>query len=182
MASKKPCREQGCERPKVGNKQSCYWHWLLRQPIEVQEHEAQRRLARTPEDRRRSRVPEREWPVGARWCSGCQWMVPLFYARGSRCRACASRASHRAASQAKYTWPEGMDYDKLLALQGGRCAICRCTPRTRRLAIDHDHETGIVRGLCCTRCNHDLLGAAMDSLQVLENAVYYLKNPPAQSC
>lgn len=43
--------------------------------------------------------------------------------------------------------------------QDGRCLICRSKPddakghRSNRLYIDHCHETGIVRGLLCSRCN-----------------------------
>ena len=42
-------------------------------------------------------------------------------------------------------------YERLLADQGGRCAIpgCQRTPKTRRFHIDHDHATGQVRGLLC---------------------------------
>lgn len=177
----KICKETGCELPKTGRKHRCYWHHLMAQPIEDQEQEALRRLARTPEDQRRPRVPQRDWPAESRWCSGCQWMVPLFYCRGSRCRACASRASHRSSAESKYLWPEGMTYDKLLKIQGGRCAICRCVPRSRRMAIDHCHDTGVVRGLLCMTCNHELLGAAQDQVQILRNAVYYLEHNPAQA-
>lgn len=52
-------------------------------------------------------------------------------------------------------------YEALLAEQGGTCAICQLperyvdarTGRTRRLAVDHDHKTGKVRGLLCGSCN-----------------------------
>lgn len=178
------CMEAGCSRPCWGNKRRCYWHFLLEQPIEVQERAADLRLAKTPPESRRARVPPKEWPDGARWCSGCQWMVPLFYTRGSRCVACASRASHRGATSSQYRWPPGVTYDSLLALQGGRCAICRKVPRQRRLAVDHDHQTGWVRGLLCSGergCNHGLLGAANDDVQILRNAVYYLEHPPAMA-
>lgn len=47
-------------------------------------------------------------------------------------------------------------YDTLLAAQGGGCAICGNPPKTRRLATDHDHATGKVRGLLCHRCNRAL--------------------------
>ncbi len=41
--------------------------------------------------------------------------------------------------------------------QQERCAICRCLCGTgRRLAVDHDHRTGRVRGLLCFRCNTSL--------------------------
>jgi len=48
------------------------------------------------------------------------------------------------------------DYDALLVAQGGGCAICGTTPKSRRLHVDHDHKTGKVRGLLCMRCNRAL--------------------------
>jgi hypothetical protein len=44
-------------------------------------------------------------------------------------------------------------YNELLDEQRGKCALCRKPPRKRFLAVDHDHETGAVRGLLCTPCN-----------------------------
>jgi len=54
----------------------------------------------------------------------------------------------------------GADYDRLLKRQGGRCAGCGGRPQKKRLAVDHDHKTGRVRGLLCSTCNHDILGVA----------------------
>ncbi len=48
------------------------------------------------------------------------------------------------------------DYDAMARVQGGVCAICGRPPKTRRLAIDHDHATMRVRGLLCHRCNRAL--------------------------
>lgn len=48
------------------------------------------------------------------------------------------------------------EYQALLTLQGGGCAICHRPPKTRRLHVDHDHATGRVRGLLCHRCNRNL--------------------------
>lgn len=45
------------------------------------------------------------------------------------------------------------DYDLLLKRQGGVCAICGKPPKKTRLAVDHDHKTGKVRGLLCFYCN-----------------------------
>ena len=183
MAKAKPCMEEGCEYPKALGRHRCGFHWLALQPIEVQEERAQIRLERA-QGEYRARVPEAEWPTGARWCSGCQSFIPKFYARGSRCKACSSKAGHRARAEKEYLWPPGMDYDKLLAIQQGRCAICGATPRTRRLAIDHDHVSGLVRGLLCSAnegasCNKGLLGSAHDDVKILRRAVYYLENPPS---
>lgn len=48
------------------------------------------------------------------------------------------------------------EYARLLAAQGGHCALCLNVPKTRRLHVDHDHATGRVRGLLCYRCNRAL--------------------------
>lgn len=72
------------------------------------------------------------------------------------------------------------DYEELLLWQGGRCGICLNKPRTKRLAVDHDHKTGAIRGLLCQRCNKNLLGGAHDSVQILKRAVAYMENPPAK--
>ena len=48
------------------------------------------------------------------------------------------------------------DYNRTLEFQGGVCAICEEPPKKRRLAVDHDHKTGEIRGLLCWRCNHTL--------------------------
>jgi len=50
------------------------------------------------------------------------------------------------------------DYDGMLTRQDGLCAICRKPPKKIRLAVDHDHKTGKVRGLLCGFCNHYIVG------------------------
>jgi len=52
------------------------------------------------------------------------------------------------------------DYEKMLEAQGGKCAGCgkSADEHRRHLDIDHNHETGEVRGLLCTPCNmYDVL-------------------------
>jgi recombination endonuclease VII len=44
-------------------------------------------------------------------------------------------------------------YALLLEQQSGCCAICNQPPTKTRLHVDHDHLTGIVRGLLCYSCN-----------------------------
>ena len=51
------------------------------------------------------------------------------------------------------------DFDRMLRDQDGKCAICGTTePGGRRgvFAVDHDHQTGRVRGLLCFPCNRRL--------------------------
>lgn len=72
---------------------------------------------------------------------------------------------------------------RVLAAQGGVCAICERTcpgPHRKNWAADHDHETGLLRGLLCTKCNMGL-GAFADSISMLAKAARYLANPPAKT-
>lgn len=49
------------------------------------------------------------------------------------------------------------DYNRVLEEQGGVCAICKePEPQSRRLAVDHCHNTNIIRGILCMRCNTNL--------------------------
>lgn len=66
-------------------------------------------------------------------------------------RARADRA-HEKYVQKTYGLAPGQ-YQQMLDAQDGRCAICHKQPRNRRLAVDHDHNTGKVRGLLCYLCN-----------------------------
>lgn len=66
------------------------------------------------------------------------------------------------------------EYDKMLREQGGTCAICRGTESVGRLAVDHCHSTGKVRGLLCTNCNQ-AIGKLKDDAQLLRNAINYLE-------
>lgn len=63
--------------------------------------------------------------------------------------------------------------------QGGCCAICKqIPPLSQALVVDHNHETGEVRGLLCERCNKSL-GFFRDDPSYLLAAVCYLtKKPP----
>jgi len=48
------------------------------------------------------------------------------------------------------------DYERMLKEQKGGCAICGSTPKKRRLAVDHNHKTGRIRGLLCFPCNYGI--------------------------
>ena len=66
-------------------------------------------------------------------------------------------------------------YEALLIKQHGACAICRKKNLgTRRLAVDHNHTTGKIRGLLCAKCNSGL-GLFNDSVSLLISAMDYLE-------
>lgn len=67
--------------------------------------------------------------------------------------------------------------DALAVHQALRCAICGVETR---LVIDHDHSTGLVRGLLCPPCNSGL-GMFRDRTEALGAAIAYLVNPPARA-
>lgn len=51
------------------------------------------------------------------------------------------------------------EYNRRLLEQGGGCAICGKPPyKHMRLACDHNHKTGLQRGLLCAPCNGRILG------------------------
>lgn len=101
--------------------------------------------------------PRWNTPTGySHWCKRCSWEYTLV---------------------SKY----GLTADGYEAIdrgQGGTCAICGAPPGKRRLAVDHDHATGAVRGLLCTKCNVGL-GYFKDSAEGVRRALDYLENPPA---
>ena len=68
-------------------------------------------------------------------------------------------------------------YWALYEAQGRHCAICeRATGKTKRLAVDHHHDTEQVRGLLCGPCN---LTIGRLGVEALVRAVNYLYDPPA---
>lgn len=174
-----------CGRENHPSRQSCTWHWLATQPIADQIKWADQRHRCSPavaQQRERSRVPREEWPEGERWCSGCQDYVPLFYTRGSRCIAHASQAAHASMLKTVYDFT-AEDYNNLLAWQRGRCFVCRQLPRVKRLAVDHDHKSGAVRGLLCANdewgCNRTL-ARVLNDVGMAERLLAYVQKAPLQ--
>lgn len=78
-----------------------------------------------------------------------------------------------------------LPYEVYVAINGGKetCGICDRPGKTRRLHRDHDHRTGLPRGLLCYRCNRIM--AVYVTVEWLERAIIYLHNalthgPPAR--
>ena len=67
------------------------------------------------------------------------------------------------------------EVDKMLAAQGGVCAICGERPEVEaRMHVDHDHETGAIRGVLCSRCNH-AIGLLREDPALFARAAAYLR-------
>lgn len=180
------CTECGKTEKRPGSPSWCEECWLTKQPIGLQIVAARIRLARVPEPLRLPRVPKEEWPAGRRFCSSCQSFPRLEDCAGSRCKPCASNSSYGQHIGTTYGLSQAQ-YHQLLTYQNGRCWVCHQVPRKRRLAVDHDHETGRVRGLLCADpergCNRAVLGSLEgkgDPLAMARRLVAYLEQTPAE--
>lgn len=79
------------------------------------------------------------------------------------------------------------EYAEMLEAQDGKCAICgntqgrihSLTGEPRHLAVDHDHETEIRRGLLCDNCNQGI-GLFKDDPDLLMAAALYLLRAAAK--
>lgn len=114
------------------------------------------------------------------WCKGCHTACGVAYKRrnaAARARYAEQRRGYDIERKFGIT---GKQYDQILAVQGGVCALCRTNRgsinfggKPRRLAVDHDHDTGRVRGLLCERCNRGV-GLLGDDPALLRRAADYI--------
>ena len=75
------------------------------------------------------------------------------------------------------------DYNSLVKAQEGKCGLCGADCTGRSLCVDHDHATGVIRGLLCRSCNI-LIGrietrARGDDLGFADRLLEYFKDPDA---
>lgn len=134
------------------------------------------------------------YPDGRRKCLTCarannrKWYLKNQESERERCRDYAKKNRRRKAEYIR-KWnkenPEKRrnndlktrygisleDYNGLLKSQSSRCLICN--QKDSNLHVDHDHESGKVRGLLCKTCNLGL-GYFKDDTDLLENAIDYL--------
>jgi len=135
-----------------------------------------------------------------KYCPVCKTEKPLEefnkhhrekYGRNNICRICQRASNKRylttdkgiaTTRRAHLRRSYGVDlktYDDLLKAQGGKCKICGADSnpdsRARHFTIDHNHNTGEIRGLLCTKCNA-LLGLAKENEELLDKAKQYLHN------
>jgi hypothetical protein len=84
------------------------------------------------------------------------------------------KVEEKARSTKKLYGLEYTDYLAMLENQNGVCAICHEAPDKRNLNIDHNHETGEIRGLLCIKCNR-AIGLMKDDINLFQSAIEYLQ-------
>ena len=141
--------------------------------------------------------------VAAKPCTKCNVVhpLPMFYRATnkisrnplsgykSHCKECVKDQRNKYYTtdagfkyQIEKSWRDkGMEftveeYDKLLKEQNGGCAICGKNRNANgtRLCVDHNHDTGAIRGLLCHDCNTSI-GKFNDDIEMLQKAIKYLQ-------
>lgn len=175
---KDPCPICGKNIPKEGRRrkfcsQKCYWKACDRKKVE---HAA----------------------INERQCSLCRRILPVedflgdktkIGGIGYRCWRCGlaqqkvNRSGQTYDDKRRDTYYKNTygitleDYNKLIDFQNGVCAVCQNPPKGKRLAIDHSHRDGLVRGALCVNCNLRVIGKHVDP-EILYRAARYLESPP----
>ena len=133
--------------------------------------------------------------AGTLVCSRCKIPKPIsaFYKRNNRkrgyeseckkCKCIRLKPYSKCYDQKKNLWKKYRltleDWESLFEDQMGRCAICgrHQSEIGRTLCTDHNHITGEVRGLLCSKCNDGLGRFCADTgTNLLKNAIHYLED------
>ncbi|MCZ2076552.1 MAG: endonuclease VII domain-containing protein [Bryobacterales bacterium] len=74
---------------------------------------------------------------------------------------------------ARYWGVSESDFEAFKKAHGGKCEICGITPQGR-IHVDHNHTTGMIRGILCHACNYGI-GCFKDNAARLVRAAQYLR-------
>lgn len=107
-------------------------------------------------------------PKKTKYCNKC-WQKKLYY---------ENRTTYLLHQMIRNYQKYGLtleDYNQMLAAQNGKCAICNedQSKQKRRLSIDHNHQTGQIRGLLCINCNVGL--GRLENVTWIKLAQIYLE-------
>lgn len=101
-----------------------------------------------------------------------------------RCKECNYKVCRDSHLKCKFGITQE-EYDLMFKEQGGVCKLCEdgedefvdstVIKGPKQFAIDHDHYTGEVRGLLCSKCNKGL-GQFRDNAALLHKAAFYVEN------
>lgn len=112
------------------------------------------------------------------YCKKCRYKITKKYKQSKE-----GKENHRNNNLIDKYGISQKDYDRMFVEQDGKCAICGTENFQGHLyskrkvdyfSIDHDHETGKVRGLLCLSCNI-ALGNFRDSIELLKKSISYLE-------
>lgn len=136
--------------------------------------------------------------AGKRQCERCgkNRQARFFAPNGRICQPCQKKSAAIRAKDARLQETYGITYvewEAILTIQGGVCAICKGKRPTYDVDHSHARETALrdsglgaqqaarysVRGILCRRCNRRLLTAALDEPDILRAAADYLEQPVA---
>lgn len=127
----------------------------------------------------KSGVEPEEWitlrKIGMKWCYCCQrWLHKENFGidktrgdgRANHCKECNSAKG----TASRY----GISIIEARKLRGGKQA-CEICGRIKPLEVDHDHDTGEIRGFLCSGCN-SALGLMKDDPELIKKCIEYLEN------
>ncbi len=116
--------------------------------------------------------------AGLKWCPDCDQILALAAfpqnparsnGTGTYCNPCHMKRTRK--TRYGLTEPERQE---MLARQNHTCALCPRDLKKHTACVDHDHETGRIRGILCVQCN-SALGKLGDSSERLERALAYVR-------
>ncbi len=171
-----PKRCAGCA---VANERSKALAWYYRQTTDGLAEVRARypsRLGRpqTAEHaRKRAEATARTLAGQTRICQSCGGEFVPSVGGQRYCAGHRRLTAGRTLPRHRHIYLPGGAYERILATQDGGCAICGEKPTGNRLAVDHDHATGEVRGLLCQHCNTGL-GSFRDDAGLITKAIRYL--------
>lgn len=94
------------------------------------------------------------------------------------CKKALVKLSPRDARLKRLYGLEPGEYEIVLEFQGGKCFICERPPKEgKNLHVDHDHKSGLTRGLLCWQDNA-AVGKFKDDAVRLARALEYIIHPP----
>lgn len=108
----------------------------------------------------------------------------MLFRNSYRCKSCVATGVRKTVNKDKRR-----DYDlnrhyginndvylKMLSEQNGCCKICEISEKEtgKKLHVDHNHKTGKVRGLLCTRCN-TAIGKFKEDPEIIKRAIAYIE-------
>ena len=115
-------------------------------------------------------------------CKPLAYCIPCFRQRGKNWAKANPEKTRRQDRKTQLRRRFGLsleDYERMLAEQGGGCAICgrldSGRPYAKNFSIDHNHTTGEIRGLLCNKCNI-AIGLFEESEAAMLAAIAYLRD------